>query len=82
MPTITAKIDKIETSKDGKVNIFLTLKDNKGSWQKTYSYSQTNPIKLADFKERVVSDIRRDLKLNNQLSELQDLVGKEFNLIV
>lgn len=49
-------------------------------WQKTYDFSQTNIIKLDKFKEIVEADLRKDLKKEDKLAELEPMVGKSFTI--
>ncbi len=63
-----------------KTDVVVLLNDGKGNWEKRYTYRTDEVIS----KERVENDLKReikqDLKLNTPESELQKLVGKEFNL--
>lgn len=56
--------------------------DSNFTWQKTYRYNQTKAITLAEFKNRVITDIKKDLQLKTQLSELQAYVGQKISITI
>lgn len=79
--TIRAKVLKAEIQEDGQVEIRVELSDAKGrKWNKSYSYYTTQVIGAASFKKRIADDLKKDLKIADQLSEITPLIGKEFNL--
>lgn len=78
---LTAKILKIEISEDGRAIISVKLTDNNGfNWFKTYSYFTTQDVKLENFKSRIKSDVRKDLKVTEHLKEIKKEIGKSFVL--
>lgn len=81
MATITAKIIQATSNAKGVAQITLEFDDGVGKWQKTYTQSYEN-INAAQFKEMIAADIRRDLKIKTQLSELAPLVGKTFTFTI
>jgi hypothetical protein len=57
--------------------IVVEFQDAKGTWQKTYK-SNEEKIKADKFKEMVAADLRKDLKKEEQLTEIEPLIGKKF----
>lgn len=83
MATVKAKIVSISASTaNSPVKVLVSFKDKSFEWSKTYALSNTEKVKLSDFKKRVESDIQKDLKPQSQLSELEAVVGQEFNISV
>ncbi len=81
MATIKAKVKKAEIREDGQVAISVELKDAKGrAWTKTYEYYTTQVIGVDSFKKRISEDLKKDLKIADQLKEVRTLIGKEFSL--
>lgn len=79
--TIKAKILKTEIQEDGQVEIRVELTDAKGhKWNKTYPYYTTQVIGAESFKKRVAEDLKKDLKIADQLTEIKPLIGKEFTI--
>jgi hypothetical protein len=76
--TITAKIIRAGIDLDGQATIEVEFKSRKITWTKSYSYFTTQTIKEADFKARIESDIKKDLKSTDQLKEIEPLIGKSF----
>lgn len=81
MATITAKIISATSNTKGVATIVIEFDDGIAKWQKNYTQAYEN-IKAVDFKAMVAADIRRDLKIQTQLSELTPLVGKTFTFTV
>ena len=81
MPTITAKIISATTDENKVATIIVELDDGLGKWQKTYKQSQET-IKAQDFKDMVIAEVRRDLKVDTKLVEVAPLVGKTFTFTV
>lgn len=71
-----------DTSTSGVVKITVEFDDGVGKWQKTYDYKQTQPIVFANFKDRITDDLRRDLKIKDQLLNINAQIGKKFILTV
>lgn len=81
MPTVTAKIISATVDEKGVAIITIEFDAGNGKWQKTYKQSQET-IKAAEFKNMVIADIRRDLKIDTKLLELEPLVNKTFTFTV
>jgi hypothetical protein len=79
--TIIAKIISAEV-KTGVATIVIEFDDGKGKWQKTYINSQTEPIDFARFKDRIIADLRQDLKIKDQLANISAQVGKTFTITI
>jgi len=69
-------------SNNGNATVTVEFDDTKGKWQKTYNYSQTDPIDFAGFKERITADLRKDLKITDQLTNITTQVGKQFTITI
>lgn len=80
MAIIATVISAIQ--KKNKAKIEVSFDDGKMVWHKTYTLEQTEPMKFADFKDMVAADIRRDLKVNVQLINIDAQVGKTFTITV
>lgn len=80
MATIVAKVISAK-AENGTATIVIEFDDGLGKWQKTYQQSQ-DTIVAADFKNMVIADIRKDLKVKTQLQEVNPIVGKTFTFIV
>lgn len=76
--TIAYKIKDIIEQRDGSYLIFVSLRDEKGVWTKSFKFASSNVIKLDRVKDAVEAEVRRDLKADNPLEELQPVVGQEF----
>lgn len=81
MATITAKILSATTDEKGISTIVIEFDGGNGKWKKEYKQSQ-ELIKAAEFKNMVIADIRRDLKVDTKLIELEPLVNKTFTFTV
>jgi hypothetical protein len=81
MATITAKILSATTDEKGISTIVIEFDGGNGKWKKEYKQSQ-ELIKAAEFKNMVIADIRRDLKVDTKLIELEPLVNKTFTFKV
>lgn len=81
---IKAKLLTIkEDPTNNRATIYIELTDGNGhKWEKNYTYSVTEPITALQFKNRVKADLLNDLKPKTYLSEVYNLVGKEFTLTV
>lgn len=80
--TIQVKIISANADANGIVKITIEFDDGIGKWQKTYDYSQTKPIDFSQFKDRITEDLRRDLKIKDQLSNINEKIGKTFNITI
>lgn len=80
MANIDAKILSATRSKDTSI-IVVEFNDGQATWQKTYKQSQTK-IKADDFKKLLESDLKKDLKKQSQLEEIEPLIGKKFTIKV
>ena len=81
MAIITAKVVSATSDAQGVATIVLEFDDGLGKWQKTYKQAQET-IVVADFKTMVAADIRKDLKVKTQLTEVAPIVGKTFTFTV
>ncbi len=81
MATIQATVISA-TSDENKAEIVLEFDSGTNVWQKTYTMRQTEPINFQAFKDMVVADLRRDLKIKAQLQNITSQVGKTFSLTV
>lgn len=82
MATITATLLSAAIDNTGTTKIVIEFQNGTGKWQKIYTYRQTEPIKLADFKNRITADLRADLGIKNQIAELQTVIGKPFTITI
>lgn len=83
MAIVKCKIESATTDGNGNTIINLTLTDaQNSSWPKTYTIHQTDPIDLQKFKDRVIADIRKDLKISAVLDQVTPYIGQTFNLTV
>lgn len=82
MATITATLLSATIDSAGATKIVIEFQNGTGKWQKTYTYRLTETIKLADFKARVIADLKADLGIKNQLAELQNIIGKPFTITI
>ena len=83
MATVVCKIISATTDETGATAIVLRLTDTQNaSWDKTYTFRQSEPIDLNDFKEQVIADIRRDLKISAVLDQIKPYIGQTFNLTI
>lgn len=80
MANIDAKILTATRNKDTSI-IVVEFNDGQATWQKTYKQSQAK-IKADDFKKLLESDLKKDLKKQSQLEEIEPLVGKKFTIKV
>lgn len=80
--TIKAKVIRAGVEEDGQSVITVEFQSGKTTWQKSYSYFTTQIIKEADFKVRIKTDIKKDLQVKGQLSQIEPLIGKEFTFEV
>lgn len=78
--TIAYKIKDIIEQKDNSYLVFVSLRDEKGVWTKSFKFASSNVIKLDRVKEAIEADVRKDLKIDNPIAELQPVVGQEFIL--
>jgi len=76
--TIAYKIKDIIEQKDNSYLVFVSLRDEKGVWTKSLKFSSSQIIKLERVKEAIEAEVRRDLKIDNPIAELQPVVGQEF----
>ena len=81
MATITAKVISATSDVKGVEVIVLEFDDGAGKWQKTYQQTQET-INAQDFKDMVAADIRKDLNVKTQLTQVSPLVGKTFTFTV
>jgi len=82
MANIKAKIIEATINDKNIAQVTLELEDSKGKWIKHYSYSQSRPVTFTEFKDRVVSDLRNDLKIKDELVNIKKEVGKEFTITI
>ena len=82
MATIACKILKADKNEKGIAIITVEFDDGVGKWKKSYNYNQTSPIDFAKFKDMLVADLSKDLKVDNQLSNISSQVGKKFNITI
>lgn len=83
MATVVCKIISATTDETGATAIVLRLTDTQNaSWDKTYTFRQSEPIDLNDFKAQVIADIRRDLKISAVLDQIKPYIGQTFNLTI
>lgn len=68
----------VDTS--GIATITVEFDDGNGKWQKSYKYNQTDPIDFPKFKNDVADDLRKDLKVKDQTTNLNVQIGKQFNI--
>ena len=80
--TIKVTVINAQTDTKGLATITLELDDGIGKWQKIYTYNQTEPIVFSAFKDRVIADIKKDLKVKDQLANLTAQIGKSFNIVI
>lgn len=79
----TIKITVVNaTINNGVAVITLEFDDGKGKWQKTYDYQQTTAIDFASFKDKVVADLKKDLQVKDQLSNITAQIGKSFTITI
>lgn len=79
---ITAKIlSAVQSTDKVSSTIEIEFDDGKGRWRKTYTVSQ-QVVSAQLFKEKVISDVKNDLKVNRQLDEIKPIVGKTFTFEV
>lgn len=79
MPTqITATVvNVVPTTRKNVHEVVVNFNDGKGTWQKTYQFSNTHQVKLARFKEVVEADIRKDLKpQEDTMEEIKKVLNK------
>jgi len=76
---LTAKEDP--TSNKVALTILFCDPENH-TWEKSYTYDVTDPITAAQLKARVKADIMEDLKPKTYLTEVHNLVGKEFTFTI
>lgn len=81
MATIVAKVISATSDAKGVATIVLEFDDGVAKWQKTYTQSYET-IDVQAFKDMVAGDIRKDLKISQQLAQLTPLVGKTFSFTV
>jgi hypothetical protein len=80
---VKCKISSATTDEQGVTKLTLTLTDpQNNSWDKIYTFRQTEIIDLNTFKVQVIADIRRDLKVNAVLDQITPLIGQTFNLTI
>ena len=79
--TITCTVKNAFLKGDTAV-IIIEFKQGTTVWEKEYRYSVTEPIKLAAFKDRITSDLRRDLDMKNQLNEINTYIGRSFTVTI
>lgn len=80
MADIDAKI--ISATKNGEEAIIVVeFADAKGKWQKTYKQRQS-VINANGFKKLLESDLKKDLKRQDQLEEITPLIGTKFTIKV
>ena len=79
---IKAKIVSITPPTNGKGHSIVTIafSDTSGEWRKEYKLAYTENLKLADFKQKLIEDLKRDYNKKTALTELEAVIGKEFNL--
>jgi hypothetical protein len=82
MAVIACKVISADVDVNNVATIILEFDDGVSKWQKPYKYSQTGPIDFAGFKDMVIADLRKDLNIKNQLSNISSQVGKTFNLTI
>lgn len=80
MANIDAKIVSA-TKNNEEAIIVVEFTDAKGKWQKTYKQRQTL-ISADGFKKMLQSDLKKDLKRQDQLEEITPLVGSKFTITV
>lgn len=78
--TVKATIINANIDDKGIANITIEFDDGIGKWQKTYAYNQTEPIDFTRFKDRIIMELRQDLKTKTQLTNITAQVGKQFIL--
>lgn len=78
--TINAKITEATTD-NGVAIIVVEFDDGKGKWTKRYKQSN-ELIDLAKFQEIVAADIRKDLKVKDQLAEVKPVISQTFSFTV
>lgn len=76
---ITYKIKEAIPQADNSYLLVVSLSDGKGSWTKSYKFSNSNVIKLDRVKETIEADVRKDLKAENPLSEVKPALNQEFS---
>ena len=77
------KILKTEITEEGRALITVELTDDSGfSWEKVFDYYTTQEIKLDDLKQRIEDEVKQDLKVVDQLKEIKEQTGKEFNITI
>lgn len=82
MATIACKVLSATVNEKGTATIVMEFNDGVGKWQKTYVYNQTEPIDFTGFKNMIISDLKKDLNVKDQLSNLSAQVGKSFNITI
>lgn len=82
MAVIKATILKTEVDFGGVAHITVEFDDQVGKWTKTYEYKQTDPIDFSKFKMKIEGDIKKDLKIKDQLVNIKKEIGKSFNITI
>lgn len=82
MATINCKVVQATEDEKGTATIVIEFDDGVGKWEKIYKSSQTTPVDLAKFKEMLIADLRKDLQIKGQLSNISSQVGKKFTLTI
>lgn len=82
MANIEATILSAQEDAKGVAIIVVEFNDGKGLWKKEYKYNQTQAVKFADLKERLIADLKNDLKLEKQLDNIKSQVGKKFTITI
>lgn len=80
--TIKITVVNATINDQGTAVITLEFDDGKGKWQKIYNYNQTEAIDFQSFKDRVVADLKKDLKVKDQLTNLSAQIGKSFTITI
>jgi hypothetical protein len=82
MAIVKCKVRDVNTGTNG-TKISLTLTDaNNHSWDKEYTFHQTEPIDITAFKNLVIADIKKDLNISAVADQLNAIVGQTFNLTI
>ena len=72
---------KAEITEEGRIIIVVEMVNDSGfKWQKTFDYYTTQEIKLSDLKRRIADEVKRDLKLIDQLKEIK--VGEKLDIVI
>ena len=81
---ITAKLLTVNQDKtSNKVTLYVLFRDaNNHTWEKNYTYDVKDPITAVQLKARIKADIMEDLKPKTYLTEVHNLVGKEFTFTI